>query len=337
MYCHATVYCCAGLDSRLDIQPKNPQVDLVPGNAMQHMVDFKKVHTKLVVYIMVGRGSEDHASFRALDAVGQPVWDAFVAKTCAWLDGHGFDGVVFHWENPPNDKWQSDGRMYRHLHNRMWSTYQKRMAVLHPVENDRLNYDPSLLIRDLAVRPIIPENTFLMPPRIPAGYNNRTTFLQLPKDDPVAHYKDIIGTYSQDPRIQASGDDFCLILSFVSLSFRLQSSGPFGRSWGLPSAGPGSPGVTNEPGKLSYSDVCQRRASFIPANPSPFFTAGIGSTEYIAYRTEENLFQISKDARGVTSAGVRCIGIWDPYYDDFAGVCRGNRYPYMQTLFNHPD
>lgn len=98
-----------------------------------------------------------------------------------------------------------------------------------------------------------------------------------------------------------------------------------------PSIGQGPPGhVTKEPGRQAYFETCNNLVNFTIRKFSYSVAAASGPV-WLSYANPDKIAAFVDVL--VNRSGVSCVGLWNPEWDDFAGVCGEKPFPLTRAVF----
>ncbi|KAL3205436.1 hypothetical protein MRX96_011321 [Rhipicephalus microplus] len=323
--CTHAVYCCAGVSDDLEVISRHVDIDVTQG-FLASFAAMKVKNPYLRVYIGLGSDDKDRTSFAKIVAsVGTR--QQFAQNAVTWMRRAQYDGLVVYWRYPfveQKAKLVDTMRYMRQALRGMGLT----VAIVVPLDEmlrDRFNV--SELSKSLD------DYTIIIDPIDTQGPSYDSTFVPF-RDGTVRMYAGVFMSTLRSSRV--GGDktsdgrfQLCYMLPVNAVSFTLERADQ--TEINAPTVGPGEPGPSTEtPGSLAYDEVCsQRWETTRRVNYGLVSTRG---NQWVVYQNRSSLHELLKALAYVTGPA-KCFGIWDPFWDDFAGACGEGPYPLTRAVF----
>lgn len=320
--CTHIIYCCVGISKDLEVTSRHLDVDVTEGS-LETFASLKNKNPDLRVYIGFGGNDKDKAGFSRI-AASVGARQRFALGAVDWMRRFRYDGMVFYWKYPFLDQRIQLVDTIKYLR-RMLKDVNLSTAIVVPLDEMLRNrFD----IRELASS--LDNYTVLVDPIETHGVSYDSTFVPL-RDATIRLYAGLFMTTLLKSKGLVSDGRFklCYLLPLHALSFTLEE--PAQTEINSPTLGPGEAGIsTDQPGYLSYDEVCNERWE-----DSRRVNYGIVSTkanQWVVYQNRSSLREFIT-ALGLVTGSAKCVGIWDPSWDDFSGVCGEGPYPLSRAVF----
>ncbi|EEC07219.1 chitinase, putative [Ixodes scapularis] len=321
--CTHVVYCCSGISKELKVTSKYYDVDIGEGS-LATFTSMKERNPHLRIYIGLGGEDRDHEGFsRIADSIDAR--QQFAQAVTDWIRLFRFDGMVLYWRFPFLDQKDKVVDMMRNLR-RMLLRANLTTGLVVPLDallRERFNI--------LELARILDDYTILVDPTEVHGVAYDSTFVPL-RDSTVGTYAGLFMRTLENVHGQMRDGRFklCYLLPVHALSFTLEESAQ--AEIGAPTRGPGEPGVsTDQPGLLSYDEVCGER--WDRARRVNYGVIGTRVNQWVVFQNRSSLRELITQL-GLVTGSAKCIGVWDPSWDDFSGFCGEGPYPLTRAVFS---
>ncbi|KAK8781965.1 hypothetical protein V5799_016693 [Amblyomma americanum] len=332
--CTDAVYCCAGINaSDATIKPGDATVDVFR-RGWHKFSQLKSKNAFLRVWLAVGgRGAgdagDDRAAFTTITRE-ESLASLFVANAVDWLQTHYFDGLLLYWKYP--EVHEMNGLI--DLLRIMRATFRRLdhyAGVVVPLDHRfRERFD----MRDLV--DLMDDYSILVDPTESAPPTYGRTALKWTQDV-VERYAEAFRETQYTVRGHRRSGRFqlCYPLDVAATSYTLYATDAEDNTTdeGVDASGPGQEGrSTRSAGRLAFDELCLR-SRWDTTQERPYCRVSLYGNQWISHPTLRSLEVFVRALMKVTG-GTRCLGIWDPWWDDFAGHCGNGTYPLAQTIFN---
>ncbi|XP_065287850.1 chitinase-3-like protein 1 [Dermacentor albipictus] len=323
--CTHVVYCCAGITAELEVISRHVDIDINEG-FIASFTAMKMKNPYLRVYIGVGSDDRDRTAFAKIVAsVGMR--QQFAQNAVTWMRRAQYDGMVLYWKYPFMEQKAKLVDTMRYLRQALHGM-DLTVGIVVPLDEmlrDRFNVSELSRLLD--------DYTILIDPIDTQGGSYDSTFVPF-RDGTVRMYA---GVFMSTLRHSSAGDDktndgrfqLCYMFPVNAVSFTLERAAQ--TEINAPTVGPGEPGRSTEvPGALAYDEVCsQTWESTRRVNYGVVSTRG---NQWVVYQNRSSLHELMT-ALGYVTGPAKCFGIWDPFWDDFAGACGEGPYPLTRAIF----
>ncbi|KAH6938710.1 hypothetical protein HPB50_011931 [Hyalomma asiaticum] len=323
--CTHVVYCCAGISDDLEVISRHVDIDVTQG-FIAAFAAMKLKNPHLRVYIGIGSDDKDRVAFAKIVA-SAGMRQQFAQNAVTWMRIAQYDGMVLYWRYPFMEQKPKLVDTMRYLRQALHGMGLTVGIVVPLDEMLRERFNVSELSKSLD------DYTILIDPIDTQGPSYDSTFVPF-RDGTVRMYA---GVFMSTLRSSGAGEDktsdgrfqLCYMFPVNAVSFTLERADQTEIS--APTVGPGEPGPSTEtPGSLSYDEVCsQKWESTRSVNYGIVSTRG---NQWVVYQNRSSLYELLK-ALGYVTGPAKCFGIWDPFWDDFAGSCGEGPYPLTRAIF----
>ncbi|XP_050045068.1 chitinase-3-like protein 1 [Dermacentor andersoni] len=333
--CTDAVYCCAGINaSDVTIKPGDATVDVFR-HGWRKFSQLKSKNSFLRVWIAVGgrdggeASEEDRGAYSKITRE-ESLASLFVANAVDWLEAQSFDGLLLYWKFPEIHEMNGLIDLLR-IMRASFRRLDHSVGVVVPLDHRlRERYD----MRDLV--DLMDDYSILVDPTEPVPPTYGKTALKWTQDV-VERYAEAFRETQYTVRGHRRSGRFqlCYPLDVTSTSYTLFATDAEDNTTdeGVESSGPGQEGrSTRSPGRLAYDELCLRHR-WDATQDRPYCRVALYGNQWISHPTPLSLEAFVRALMKVTG-GTRCLGIWDPFWDDFAGHCGQGTYPLVQTIFN---
>ncbi|CAN7989484.1 unnamed protein product [Ixodes hexagonus] len=256
----------------------------------------------------------------------------FLESSVAWLRSRRYEGLVLAWQ-PPLDLSKAR-KGYGDLLERMGRRYLRENLSLSVVIDASDDSKTALDIGDLDL--MLPANySILVYPIVSDPPIVRSNWVE--ERDVVVYerqrlYRTLKALQSALQRYRAEKETgkfkICYMFSFAGSSYKFWDPNVTGVEEVV--FGPGEAGPsTKTPGTLAYYEICNEIW-----DTSKVFEYGVVSQRedsLVAHLSEFVVPALAKYLHDVL--GARCFGVWNLWFDDFAGSCDMGPYPLLRNLF----
>ncbi|KAH8038510.1 hypothetical protein HPB51_001683 [Rhipicephalus microplus] len=333
--CTDAMYCCAGINAS--------DATIIPGDAMTDVFrhgwrKFSQLKSKnafLRVWIVVGgrdggeASEEDRGTYSKVTR-DESLASLFAANAVDWLEAHSFDGLLIYWKFPEIHEMNGLVDLLR-IMRASFRRLDHYVGVIVPLDHRlRERFD----MRDLV--DLMDDYSILVDPTEPMPPSYGKTALKWTQDV-VERYAEVFRETQYTVRGHRRSGRFqlCYPLDVVSMSYTLYASDVDDNTTddGVEASGPGQEGrSTRSPGQLAYDELCLRHR-WDATQDRRYCRVALYGNQWISHPTPHSLVAFVRALMKVTG-GTRCMGIWDPFWDDFTGHCGQSTYPLVQTIFN---
>ncbi|KAK8757601.1 hypothetical protein V5799_004767 [Amblyomma americanum] len=321
--CTHVVYCCVGISADLELVSRHLDVDITEGS-IAYFAAMKHKNPYLRVYIAIGGDEKDPAGFaRMVGSVG--LRQQFAHNAVTWMRRAQYDGMILYWKYPFMEQKARLVDTMRYLRQVLRGVGLTVGIVVPLDEMLRERFNVSELSRTLE------DYTILVDPIDTQEPSYDATYVPF-RDGTVRMYA---GLFMSTLR-SAGGDRMkdgrfrlCYLFPINALTFTLEQAAE--TDINAPTVGPGEPGPSTEvPGFLSYDEVCSEKwESTRRVNYGLVSTRG---NQWVVFQNRSSLYELLRALDFVTGPA-KCLGVWDPFWDDFAGVCGEGPYPLTRAIF----
>ncbi|CAN8018831.1 unnamed protein product [Ixodes persulcatus] len=254
----------------------------------------------------------------------------FLEGSVAWLRSRRYEGLVLAWQQPLESL--DARRKYGDLLERVGRRYFRENLSLSVVVDASGNSKTALDVGELDL--MLPTNySILVHPIVSDPPIVRSDKIE--ERDAVVYerqrlYRTLKALQSTVQRYRTGSGMYkmCYMLSFAGSSYKFWDRNTTGVEEVV--FGPGDAGPsTRTPGSLAYYEICNEIW-----DSSKVFEYGVVSQRedsLVAHLSEFVVPVLAKYLHDVLEA--RCFGVWNLWFDDFAGSCDLGPYPLMRNLF----
>ncbi|CAN7996290.1 unnamed protein product, partial [Ixodes hexagonus] len=327
--CTDAVYCCATIDPvDATVKPGNASFDVFK-NGFRRFRALKTRNRHLRVWLALGGGDNsgnDRDMFRKI-ARDENLCVQFAANLVDWLETHGYDGVYLYWKYPE----AHDTGYLVDLLRVVKDTFRRltlSLGVVVPLDHQlRERFDMRELVD------LLDDYSILVDPMEEPRAYGRTALKWT--QDTIDRYAEVFREtqYTLKGHRRSGRFQLCYPLLLDGAAYTLFSQDNTTTNEGVDTSGPGQAGRSSKrPGRLAYDELCRRRR-WDAAEERAYCRVALYGSQWISYPTPDTVEAFARGLMKVTGAS-RCLGVWDPSWDDFAGHCGKGAYPLVATLFN---
>ncbi|KAH7962941.1 hypothetical protein HPB52_018817 [Rhipicephalus sanguineus] len=333
--CTDAVYCCAGINaSDATIKPGDPTTDVFR-HGWRKFSQLKSKNAFLRVWIAVGgreggeASEEDRGAYSKITRE-ESLASLFTANAVDWLEAQSFDGLLLYWKFPEIHEMNGLIDLLR-IMRASFRRLDHSVGVIVPLDHRlRERFD----MRDLV--DLMDDYSILVDPTEPVPPTYGKTALKWTQDV-IERYAEVFRETQYTVRGHRRSGRFqlCYPLDIASTTYTLYASDADDNTTddGVDASGPGQEGrSTRSPGRLAYDELCLRHR-WDATQDRPYCRVVLYGNQWISHPTPHSLEAFVRALMKVTGS-TRCLGIWDPFWDDFAGHCDQGTYPLVQTIFN---
>ncbi|CAN7996297.1 unnamed protein product, partial [Ixodes pacificus] len=326
--CTDAVYCCATIDPvDATVKPGNASFDIFK-DGFRRFRALKNKNAHLRVWLALGGGANspnDRVTFSRI-ARDENLSVQFAANLVDWLETNTYDGVYLYWKYPEahDTGYLVDlMRVVRYTFRRL----ELSLGVVVPLDHRlRERFDMRELVD------LLDDYSILVDPMEKQRSYGRTALKWT--QDTIDRYAEVFREtqYTLKGHRRSGRFQLCYPLLLDGTAYTLFSQDNTTINEGEDASSAGQAGHSSKwPGRLAYDELCRRRR-WDMAEDRAYCRAALYGSQWISYPTPST---IEAFARGLIKAtGMsRCLGVWDPSWDDFAGHCGKGSYPLVATLF----
>ncbi|CAN7946474.1 unnamed protein product [Ixodes hexagonus] len=321
--CTHLVYCCAGISRELEITSKHIDVDIDEGS-LATFASMKERNPHLRIYIGVGGEEKDSESFSQI-AFSGGARQQFAEAAVAWMQRFRYDGIMLYWKFAFLDQKDRLVDTMACLRRILLDANLTAGLVLPLNELLRDRFDIPKLAR------FLDDYTILIDPTEAGGVATDATFVPF-RDSTIRKYAGLFLSTLERVNGQMRDGRFklCYLLPVRAMSLTLEEE--VQTEIGAPVSGPGEPGVsTDQPGFLSYDEVCQER--WDQTRGVNYGVVGTKANQWVVFQNRSSLRELITQL-GLVTGSAKCLGVWDPSWDDFSGFCGEGAYPLTRIIFS---
>ncbi|XP_064454814.1 chitinase-3-like protein 1 [Ornithodoros turicata] len=320
--CTHVVYCCVAISKDLDLTMKRYEKKLQESSLLA-FAQLKHKNPYLRVLVGVGGEERDRVGFTKITN-SISARQQFTASAVEWMRQRHFDGMILYWKYPFLDQKAKHVDLMRSLRDTLREV-NLTVGIVVPLDDLlRDRFDMTELTNSMD------DYTILVDPVDTHGPSYDATFVPV-RDSTIRTYAGLfISTIQKESGKSIDGRyRLCYLLPVNGVTFTLEE--PAQTQISSPTLGPGEPGAsTDRPGYLSYDEVCME-----PWEDSRRVNYGVVSTrgnQWVVYQNRTSLRELIT-ALGLVTGSAKCLGVWDPSWDDFAGTCGEGPYPLTRAIF----
>ncbi|XP_064456917.1 chitinase-3-like protein 1 [Ornithodoros turicata] len=304
--CTDALYCCCGIDAR--------SLTLVPRSSAATVLKFHAIKLRnpsIRIWVTAGGASEANQAFSRIvtDAEAKRL---FVRQAVDWLLYFGYDGLNIQWSFPDLEHRESLTALMQSLKTACGLT-RKLLALAVPVdETKRRGFDVEALAE------ILDGNSILMMQSTPLEHLYNQTFF--------IHTQEEVEKYARIAQaINSTTSKVCYVVSIAEPSLFLTNRSRW--NIGDEAKGPWRSNLSSTAGVSAFDDVCKQH--WIVSKRMQYGVYSRKGDRWAGYLTRDTMREFLMDITNVTGVR-RCLGVADPEWDDFSGVC-DTRSPYPLT------
>lgn len=329
--CTDAVYCCASIDPRdVTVKPGDASMDVFK-EGFRKFRALKAMNAYLRVWIAIGgcdSSTSDRETYTKI-ARDESLGLQFAANVVDWLETHAYDGAFLYWKYPEIH----EANYLIDLLRIMKDSFRRlglSVGVVVPLDHQlRERFDMRELVD------LMDDYSIMVDPTDPSPRPYGRTALKWTQDI-VDRYAEVFREtqYTVKGHKRSGKFQLCYPLLLDATAYSLFAAAEDNTTKeGIDASGPGMAGHSSKvPGRLAFDELCLRKRWDI-MEEQLYCRVALYGNQWVSFPTPYTLEAFARALMKATGTS-RCLGVWDPSWDDFAGHCHKGPYPLTATLFH---